>query len=83
MGALSNWRLAWSNSIDTIKCQFGIPDRKLEKLCLKLDHIIESRIATFTSIAKLAGFYSLSRLAVTSMKHIEPSNLGGRGGGGD
>ena len=45
--------------IDTIKFEFRIPDSKLEKLRLKLDHIIESRIATFRFIAKLAGFYSL------------------------
>ena len=50
--------------IDTIKFEFRIPDSKLEKLRLKLDHIIESRIATFRFIAKLAGFLQSLRLAV-------------------
>ena len=50
--------------IDTIKFEFRIPDRKLEKLHLKLDHIIESRIATFRLIAKLAGFLQSLRLAI-------------------
>ena len=50
--------------IDTIKFEFRIPDRKLEKLRLKLDHIIESRIATFRYVAKLARFLQSLRSAV-------------------
>ena len=47
-----------------IKFEFRIPDRKLEKLRLKLDPIMQSRIATFRFIAKLAGFLQSLRLAV-------------------
>ena len=63
MGASSNWRLPWSNYRHN-KFEFRIPDRKLEKLRLKLDHIMEPRIATFRFIAKLAGFLQSLRLAV-------------------
>ena len=50
--------------IDTIKMQFRVPPKKIDKLKSNLDSMISSGSATFRGLARVAGFINSLYLAV-------------------
>ena len=50
--------------IDTIRMEFCVPVKKLEKLKSSLDVMLFAGDATFRDLAKLSGFLNSLRLAV-------------------
>ena len=58
--------------IDTIKMQFRVPPKKIDKLKSNLDFMISSGSATFRGLARVAGFINSLYLAVGPIARLFP-----------